>query len=179
MRLVLPSFPSATRAPDGGPALAFGNIGARACHDRDIPFLRRLYRHLRADELARIPWSESQKRSFCNQQFDAQHTDYLRRFPAADYLMIVHRRDPIGRLYVDLSGAAVHVIEIGLLPAWRGQGIGSALLTALQARAGDGAVVLSVERHNFRALALYRRLGFVVTGEGETHLSLRWSVPPP
>jgi mycothiol synthase len=53
---------------------------------------------------------------------------------------------------------------IGVLPAWRGQGLGRELLrwcvTTLRAR-GAGVLELSVEADNERATALYRSHGFV------------------
>jgi GNAT superfamily N-acetyltransferase len=53
--------------------------------------------------------------------------------------------------------------NIGIVPAWRGRGLGQALL--LQALAGMyqsglGRAILEVTAHNEAAIRLYRRLGF-------------------
>jgi mycothiol synthase len=64
----------------------------------------------------------------------------------------------------DASGRPVgEVRAIGLLPAWRGRGLGRELLrwsVAHLRSKGAGVVVLSVEAENDRAVELYRRHGF-------------------
>jgi ribosomal protein S18 acetylase RimI-like enzyme len=65
--------------------------------------------------------------------------------------------------------AQIPEISIGVEAAWRGRGVGRALLEALVARArneGHGALSLSVDGRNAPALALYRSIGFVDTGGG-------------
>nr|WP_246499487.1 GNAT family N-acetyltransferase [Azospirillum soli] len=121
------------------------------------------------------------KRAFCEQQFNAQHTDYLRRFPAADYLVIQDGRGPAGRLYVDRSSSDLHLIDVSLHPAHQGRGLGSALLRVLQELAAQrgGGVTLNVALDNHRAASLYARLGFHPEGDGPTHRTLRWIQPPP
>jgi ribosomal protein S18 acetylase RimI-like enzyme len=75
--------------------------------------------------------------------------------------------DPAGTVVrVDEPAPRVRVGEvmlIGVLPAWRGRGLGRELLrwavSELRDR-GAGAVQLSVEARNERATNLYRRHGF-------------------
>ncbi len=70
-------------------------------------------------------------------------------------------------------------VSVGVQPAHRGQGTGTALLRALvAAAAGDGLVglSLSVERDN-PALALYRRLGFVEVGGGDGAATMLLRMP--
>ena len=57
-----------------------------------------------------------------------------------------------------------HIGRMAVLKAWRGQGVGAAMLTVLidAARArGDRAVALSAQTH---ALGFYRRFGFINEG---------------
>jgi mycothiol synthase len=57
-----------------------------------------------------------------------------------------------------------YLIQVGVTPGWRGQGLGAALtLHSLQAWQADGkqAMVLHVNINNPGALHLYQRLGFV------------------
>jgi len=59
------------------------------------------------------------------------------------------------------------VLGMGLLPEWRGRGLGERLMrqTLEAARAfGFSRVELTVRAENARALALYRRVGFEVEG---------------
>ena len=63
--------------------------------------------------------------------------------------------------------ASIPEISIGVDAAWRGRGVGRALLEALldTARAeGQGALSLSVDHRNAPALALYRSIGFREVG---------------
>jgi ribosomal protein S18 acetylase RimI-like enzyme len=123
------------------------------------------------------------KRSFIDQQFDAQHEDYLARFPDGTFLLIQNRMDPIGRLYLDLNSSSLRLIDVTLLPVWQGRGIGSAILRGLQDLAAaqpGGRVDLAVDPMNPRARALYERHGFRVEQVGPSRLFMRWiPVDPP
>ena len=58
-----------------------------------------------------------------------------------------------------------YLIQVGVHPQWRGQGLGAALTThALQAwrKAGKEAVILHVNVNNPGAIRLYQQLGFVI-----------------
>jgi predicted GNAT family acetyltransferase len=61
------------------------------------------------------------------------------------------------------------------LPAWRGRGIGTAILGALQAagRAQGKAVSTFVEKNN-PAMRLYRRLGFAEISDTGVYLEMEW-----
>jgi GNAT superfamily N-acetyltransferase len=76
--------------------------------------------------------------------------------------------------YVD---DATPELTIAILPGYRGQGIGTALLTHLleAARGRYAAVSLSVAREN-PARRLYERLGFEVVGTRGTSLTMRKSL---
>jgi len=137
-------------------------IRLRARTPADTAFLREVYGGTRAEELARVPWSEEQKAAFVEQQFAAQAAQYDAAHPDASFLVIELAGERVGRLYVDRDDAAIHVIDIALLPAHRGRGIGGMLLAELlaEARASKRAVRIYVERFN-PARRLYDRLGFV------------------
>lgn len=75
---------------------------------------------------------------------------------------------------------------ISLLPQWRNQGIGTALMQrmlSLLAEKGYRKASLSVQKQN-PAARLYRRLGFQTIGETEEEYLMLWradgqSAPPP
>ena len=81
----------------------------------------------------------------------------------------------IGRLDVDDIEDRLHVVDIGLAPASRGSGIGTAILEDLQrlARGSGRSVSIFVEKHN-PALSLYRRLGFVPIREEGAYDFMEW-----
>jgi GNAT superfamily N-acetyltransferase len=129
--------------------------------EADEPFLRRVYATTRADEMAMVPWTDEQKDAFVNMQFVAQHTFYHAEFPDARYDLIVKGAEPIGRIYVDVRPSDIRILDITLLPEYRGAGIGTDLIKAVMdegTRTGK-TVSLHVEVFN-RAKSLYDRLGF-------------------
>lgn len=118
-------------------------------------------------------------RDFCDQQFGCQHRDWVKRFPAALFLILTRGTRPIGRLYLNPSDESIHIIEIAFLPDWQGQGLGRAVITALQRRAAalGRSVTLHVAVENVQAASLYQRLGFVAERRSERHVLMRWTPP--
>jgi ribosomal protein S18 acetylase RimI-like enzyme len=142
----------------------------------DEQFLYRLYASTREDELAVVPWSESEKETFLTTQFNAQHTFYHQQFNEAEFLIIEQDNEPIGRLYLDRRDDEIRIVDIALLPSHRNRGIGTKYLESILEE-GQGAglpVRIHVERNN-TALRLYERLGFQkVTENGVYFLMEKW-----
>jgi RimJ/RimL family protein N-acetyltransferase len=137
-------------------------ITLRAIRPDDAPFLYEVYASTRQDELRPVPWTPAEKTAFLRQQFHAQHSHYQQHYPGARFDLIELEGRPIGRLYVDRRPDAVLIVDIALLPAHRGAGIGTGILRGLlaEAAAAGRPVRIHVE-HNNPALRLYGRLGFV------------------
>jgi GNAT superfamily N-acetyltransferase len=91
--------------------------------------------------------------------------------------IIVVEGQPAGYLYVNETTESVKVVDLKLMPAFQGRGIGRAILAAeIAAAAAKGLpLTLSVLKVN-PARQLYERLGFRVFGENETDLWLRREV---
>ena len=167
--------------PIRGRLAQFG-VTLRTAGAGDMPFLGRLYAGTRAAELLAAPWSPAQKAAFCGSQFALQHADYVRRFPRGDYWILTQRLDgiarDIGRLWVERGTKAWRVIDIIVAVEARGQGLGAALVQWVQASAasaGAEAVDLSVLTGITRARALYLRLGFQDSGDGDgLYRQMRW-----
>lgn len=164
-------------------ALAAAGIGLRAREPGDRPFLRLLYGLHRAAELAAVPWPASAKAAFLDDQFRLQAAHLALNHADADLLIVTRAAPPgparpIGRLDIDRSAAWWRLLEIALMPAERGGGLGAALIAWAQgaARAADAAGIdLHVTHDNPRAAALYARLGFRARpGATATHLPMRW-----
>jgi len=141
----------------------------------DREFLCRLYASTRQEELAPVPWSEPEKEAFLRLQFDAQDRHYQEHFPAAAFQIIELDAQPIGRLYVDRRADEIRLIDIALLPEFRGAGIGTALLMELidEAAAAGKPLRIHVERFN-PALRLYQRLGFRPLEEHGVYLLMEY-----
>lgn len=136
-------------------------LTARPCEPADDEFLYRVYASTRQEELTRVPWSEAEKEAFLRMQFHAQHTHYHTHYPDADYQVLLRAGEPIGRIYVDRLPAEINLMDIALLPEWRGKGLGTGLICALLEEADRTGKMTSlyVEQYN-PAMRLYTRLGF-------------------
>jgi GNAT superfamily N-acetyltransferase len=153
-------------------AARFG-IGYRAMADADLPFVEALYASTRAEELALTGWPPEQQRAFLVQQHRMQHRQYRACHPDAEWLIVERRGEPIGRLYLKLWEGRRRIIDISLVPAARGLGIGGAILADVIAAAesqGQG-VALRVEMRN-PARRLYERLGFELVEDQGAYLCM-------
>jgi ribosomal protein S18 acetylase RimI-like enzyme len=152
----------------------------RRITDADLPFLADVYASTRHEELSVVPWTDEQKAAFLRWQFDNQHQYYRQYYPHCEFL-IVEKPDGsspqrIGRLYVDRWPEEIRLVDIALLPAFRGAGFGGALLQSILAEgaASGRAVSIHVEANN-RALGLYQRLGFQHVDSNGVYYLMRWA----
>lgn len=90
-----------------------------------------IYASTRADELALTGWNRAQCEAFVAQQHQAQQRHYRQHFPDSICQLILAGDAVAGRLWVDTRVDRLHVLDISLLPAWRGQGLGTRCLRAL------------------------------------------------
>ncbi len=151
-------------------------ISLRPITEGDSEFLYRVYSSAREEELAFVPWDDSEKMAFLRMQFSAQQFWYSEKYTDAQFQVILEYGRPIGRFYVHRRPTEIRVVDIALLPAYRNRGIGSRLLTGIlnEARTSHLPVTIHVEFFN-PAQHLYKRLGFQgVTDDGVYQL-LKWS----
>ncbi len=137
--------------------------------------MTRLYASMRTEELAPVPWSEEIKQAFLQSQFELQRDHYRKHYRHAEFLVIERAGQPIGRLYLHPGAHEIRIMDIALLPAYRGQGIGTRLLDALlaHAQARGAPVTLHVEPLN-PAQRPYRRLGFRLLEDRGVYHFLEW-----
>jgi ribosomal protein S18 acetylase RimI-like enzyme len=156
------------------------NPTLRPAVPQDWEFLFRLYASTRAHEVAAFGWPAAQQEAFLRMQFNAQQQWYETVYSHAEHQIIETTSQPIGRMIVSRERDAIHLVDISLLPDYRGQGIGGELIRSLinqSARLG-AALRLQVLKTN-PALRLYQRLGFVPTGGDQmyVHMELRPKAP--
>lgn len=180
----LPAFPRPALPAWLAEALksSHASVTLRAAEGADLPFLRLLYAQSREAELAQMPWPPEARQAFCDSQFNLQHRHYVSQYPpAAAFLLILQKGQPIGRLYLHWSADELRIVDILIENMSRRQGIGSMLLRGLQMAMGNTDVAtlsLHVEQQNSEAYRLYRRLGFL---EGESlggYLRMDWQPGP-
>lgn len=137
-----------------------------------------IYGSTRAEELTRVPWTDEQKTAFVVMQFEAQRSYYREVYPDAAFDIVLVDGEEAGRLYVARLPGEIRVVDIALLPAYRGRGVGATLLGGIfdEARATGRKVVIHVEFEN-PARTLYDRLGFVAVEEVGVYIRMEWTPP--
>ncbi|WP_431635657.1 GNAT family N-acetyltransferase [Dyella sp. KULCS107] len=176
----LPAFPRSAMPTWLAEALTspHASVTLRAAESYDLPSLRVLYAQSRETELAQMPWPPEAKRAFCDSQFDLQHRHYVSQYsPAAAFLIVLQKQQPIGRLYLHWSADELRIVDILIASTSQQQGIGSALLQRLQEAVSKATVAtlsLHVELHNGGAYRLYRRLGFSEVESRGGYLRMNW-----
>jgi ribosomal protein S18 acetylase RimI-like enzyme len=155
-----------------------GRVALRRAGPDDEAFLFRVYASGRAEELAVTGWDEAQKLAFLEMQYRAQTASYRANLKAWYDVIVVDDRDA-GRLLVDRTGSEISVADIGLLPEYRGRGIGGGLMRDVLDEAARARlpVRLYVEQFN-PAYRLYQRLGFLPIGEHGVYVHMEWTPPP-
>lgn len=149
-------------------------VTLRALLPGDRVFIERLYAATRAEEMSHTGWPAEQIATFLSQQFNAQHAYYQAHYDGAEFLIIEHEGEPIGRLYRFWGPTTVNLIDIALVSDFQGRGIGSSLIEEMLQRAdAEGLVIeLFVETYN-PAQRLYGRLGFTVVNESGVYVRMR------
>jgi ribosomal protein S18 acetylase RimI-like enzyme len=150
-------------------------VGLRPVREGDEPFLLSVYASTRADELARVPWTDADKAAFVAHQFAAQSAHYAQHYEGLRRDVIVVGGVDAGRLLVARWPREIRIVDITLLPAFRGSGAGSSLLRELmdEARTAEKRLSIHVEREN-RAMGLYVRLGFTPVADEGVYLRMEW-----
>lgn len=155
-------------------------VSYRPMTDEDMPFLAALYYSTRAEEVAQTGWPAEMQQQFLAQQFDAQHRHYQRHYADAEWLVIERGGEAVGRLYIEEWQSQIRIIDIALVPAARGLGIGAAIFedTFDLARANGKKVSIHVEKNN-PARRLYYRLGFEMIADEGVYDLLEWRPDTP
>ena len=107
-------------------------------------------------------------------QFDGQAASYRAAHPAARHDIVEVDGLPVGRIVTELTATVLTLVDIALVEAWRGRGLGTRLVAAMIEEARDAAVPmrLRVMAGNADAMRLYARLGFVVVEAGAVDVAM-------
>ena len=150
-------------------------LSLRPATDGDQEFLVGVFTSTRVDELQALAWNPIQAEMFVNIQYNAQQQSYRLNYPAAENNIILQAGQPIGRILIDRSEDAIHLVDIAVLPDYRNHGVGAELIGGLLAEGATTGreVVLSVF-HTNPAIHLYERLGFARVDEESSYWKMRW-----
>jgi ribosomal protein S18 acetylase RimI-like enzyme len=142
--------------------LAREAIEFRSITEDDIEFLYKVYASTRADEMTLTGWNEKEIEDFLRMQFKLQHVQYMENYKnGGTFEIILVNSAPAGRLYVQRKKNDIRIVDIALLPEFRGKGTGSRIMNELMTEADRENLPLSLHVEQFNpALGLYERLGF-------------------
>ena len=151
-------------------------VALRLAAEADYDFMRRLYASTREEEMQHFPFDEAQKAAFLDAQFAAQFEHYTIHYPTCERNIVLEDGVPVGRLWIDEWRDQIRLVDIALMPEWRGSGVGSILLHQVLDRGVKAGkpVTIHVEAYN-PALRLYQRLGFEKVDTNGVYLLMRWT----
>lgn len=145
----------------------------RPASAQDQEFLYRLYASTRLHEIAAFGWPEAQQQAFLRMQFTAQQRWYQMSYDAAEHQIIEVNGSPIGRLMVLRQPASALLVDIALLPEFRGQGIGGELIGKFIQECDQAKIPLRLQVQKTNpAQRLYERLGFKKTDEDQIYIQM-------
>jgi GNAT superfamily N-acetyltransferase len=149
----------------------------RRANKADDGFLLDLYAHGRAAELSFSGMDAMQREIFLQMQFCARQASYLASYPEAlDEIICLDDGTPAGRVLVYRTDGGMHLVDIAIVSARQGQGLGTQIIQALQqeCREQGGELKLQVIKES-AAERLYRQLGFAVMSEDSLRRQMVWN----
>ena len=151
-------------------------ITLRPATEADYDFMRLLYHSNREEEMKRFPFTAEQKEQFLDSQFAAQSKHYLEHYPTCERNIIERDGQSIGRLWVDEWRDQIRLVDIALMPEFRGGGVGTALLRSVMGRGSAAGKPVTIHVEAFSpALRLYERLGFERVDTNGVYYLMKWT----
>jgi ribosomal protein S18 acetylase RimI-like enzyme len=135
-----------------------------------------LFAENRAAELRPLNLPLSILRPLIEMQYRSRCAEYRKNFPCSRQEIVVDDEGrSVGHILLYEAPDHVHIVDLAILLAYRGRGLGGAVLQFILERAKvDGrTVTLQVSPHS-PARSLYQHLGFVTTGEAPLAAEMEW-----
>ena len=153
------------------PKREVAGVSLRPVGRDDEAFLREVFTSTRPDIMGHSGLTEAQKKGLVEMQFNAQDSQYRANYPGAEFMVIEHKGQGVGRLYIHRLEKEIRIMDIAILPEFRGEGMGTLILNDLIDESIDSKRVLTihVEKNN-PAMSLYERLGFEAEKEVGLHI---------
>ncbi|HWF19505.1 MAG TPA: GNAT family N-acetyltransferase [Verrucomicrobiae bacterium] len=144
----------------------------------DEALLAEIYAGTREDELNLTNWDAATRAAFLDMQFKAMLKGYRSMYAQAQFSIILSDGKAVGRIVVDRAPGEIRVVDVALLPAHCGHGIGTKLMRdVMDEAAGQGKPVRLTVFHGTRAIAFYQRLGFRIISKPDIYLQMEWTPP--
>jgi ribosomal protein S18 acetylase RimI-like enzyme len=149
----------------------------RPVRAEDEPFLAQLFAVTEHERLAFSGLTGDLLNTVVRHEFAGQQRHYSLLDQEATHCIIIAQGNPAGRLVFWENREEIRLAELAIAPAFRGLGIGSAVVDTLKAQAGQSKrpLRLHAEKYNLRQpRRFYQRLGFRVIEDRHTHWFMEW-----
>ena len=143
------------------------SVQLRAETPDDEEFLRRLITQTITLELGADRWPEPMRTQLLTIQYQNRRMGPRAGFPEGESYVLHSNDVAAGWIFFVRTQTEIHIVEIMVLPEFRGQGIGAEVIRQVMALAGGKPVRLTVNVLNEGAIRLYERLGFRRVGGNE------------
>ena len=150
-------------------------ITLRPITDDDREFLLRVYEASRETELSAVQWDAGLKRTFMEHQFDAQDAHYRKHYAGATFDIVLYGGEPCGRLLVHRGDSQFAIMDLTVLPDYRGRGIGGEMVHRIVGEAGDSGRSVRVFLETFNPhQAFFQKRGFAVVEDDGVSRRYEW-----
>lgn len=146
----------------------------RPCTDSDGPFIERVFGEGRAAEYARWGLAPAQMELLIRHQCSAQSAHYRAHYPEAVQSVICIDGTDVGRVWIDRAADVVYLLDLTLLTAWRGRGIGGALVADVQEEAGASGRRLVIWLSDSEDRRWWQCRGFTACERLDFHQRWEW-----
>jgi ribosomal protein S18 acetylase RimI-like enzyme len=148
----------------------------RPAQPKDAAFLLQLFAESQ-EQLEGLRFNEALWRSLIEMQFRGRAISYAEQYPQAkDSILLGENGQPVGRLLLNRNADCWRIVDIAVLAALRGQGLGAGVLRQCQQQAAAAGARLELQvRPENPARRLYERLGFQAVSEDAVAVKMIWS----
>lgn len=156
-----------------GPTL----LELRPVRPEDEPFLTQLFAFTEQERLALSGADAYTLEKIIRHEFAGQNRHYRLLNEEATHCIILAQGNAAGRLVFWENRDEIRLAELVVAPAFRGLGIGSAIIDSLKAQAQQSRrpLRLYVEKYHLRQpRQFYQRIGFHIIEDRQTHLFMEW-----
>lgn len=143
----------------------------------DEPFLAQLFAFTEQERLALTGADSHTLDKIIRHELAGQQRHYRLLNEDATHCIILAQGHAAGRMVFWENRDEIRLAELAITPAFRGLGVGSAVIDTLkaQARHSHRPLRLHVEKYHLRQpRRFYQRLGFHLIEDRQTHLFMEW-----
>lgn len=154
-------------------------VTLRMAEPQDDDFLVELYTANRRSEMRMAGPDAASINALLRSQYEMRKKQYDEAYPNSQNWIILYDHEPIGRHLIQPDPRVWAFIDLGILPEFQRQGIGTLVFKLHMQQAIDaGAAIRLHVRTDNPARRIYERLGFVTTEQDGVYDEMRFGPPP-